>query len=134
VLRNFFAPLKLPTPLLPSNMPSLAFRRALERATRVVSIRDLPYPISPPTCYHPAFLKGAIKRLTDDRRYTHMNARPHLLAAIRHVLSHPAAKRTWGVLVERDGEPIFVAQNLGCDGTSLTFRRFLRVNLSALGA
>ena len=89
-------------------------------ATSIVSIRDLPYFIQTDAVYHSATTKASAQRLL-----TASTAR--ISRAIQYALQQPAAKRVWGIIVESDGQPMFVLQNTQHSLVPLVYRRVLRV-------
>ena len=89
-------------------------------AASIVSIRDLPYFIQTDAVYHSATTKASAERLL-----TASTAR--ISRAIQYALQQPAAKRVWGIIVESDGQPMFVLQNTQHSLVPLVYRRVLRV-------
>ena len=100
---------------------------SLQAATRVISIQDIPYLLTPSSSYHPAFMKGAQNRL---QSWTGTN--PVYRAALAHAFRRVAARTAWAIVFELDSQPLLVLRNLGSPPTSLTFRRILHVNLGAI--
>lgn len=90
-------------------------------APRVISVQDLDYEIPIHSAYTPSLIPGAEVRMS--RQF------PELQNYINTLLQHPASKRVWGIIVESDKTPLFVAQNLACNVRSSTYRRFLRISV-----
>ena len=86
----------------------------------VVSVRDIPYVIQTNAVYHSATTTASAERLL-----TASTAR--ISRAIQYALQQPAAKRVWGIIVETDGQPMFVLQNTQHSLVPLVYRRVLRV-------
>lgn len=61
-----------------------------------------------------------------------MKANSSYAAAIDHAFKTAAMQRVWGILLECDGQPMFVAQNLACRVRNSTFRRILKIDISNL--
>ena len=89
---------------------------------RVQSVQDLSYPIPVHTTYFPAFKNAAKKRILKEW--------PTYGTVIKQAFKNSAADRTWGILLEKDGQPLLVIQNLGCVVRNNNFRRVLRINLN----
>jgi len=90
---------------------------------RVVSVKDIDYPIQVNATYHPALLKGATERIVrsiEDTKWSEI---------LRNTLANPTALNVWGVVIEEDSIPKYAFQNLAFSKTSLPFRRVLRVNI-----
>jgi hypothetical protein len=90
---------------------------------RVVSVKDIDYPIEVNAAYHPALLKGATERIVrsmEDTKWSEI---------LRNTLMDPATMKVWGVVIEEDSKPKYALQNLAFTKTSLPFRRVLRVNI-----
>jgi hypothetical protein len=98
----------------------MAFRSSYD--AHVVSVRDFDYVIPVHSSYHPAFKAAAKKRIT--KMY------PHLRKALKQAFDNRAAKSAWGILIEDDGQPVCVVQNLACVVKNQSYRRLLRVNLN----
>ena len=98
----------------------MAFRNSYD--ARVVSVRDFDYVIPVHSSYHPAFKAAAKKRIT--------KMFPHLQKALKQAFDNRAAKSAWGILIEDDGQPVCVVQNLSCVVKNQSYRRVLRVNLN----
>lgn len=89
---------------------------------RVQSVQDLSYPIPVHTSFYPAFKTAAKKRIIKEW--------PAYSKIIKQAFKNSAADRTWGILLEKDGQPLLVIQNLSCIVRNSTFRRVLRINLN----
>lgn len=98
----------------------MAFRNSYD--ARVVSVRDFDYVIPVHSSYHPAFKTAAKKRITQNF--------PHLQKALKQAFENRAFKSVWGILIEDDGQPVCVVQNLACVVKNQSYRRLLRVNLN----
>jgi hypothetical protein len=99
----------------------MAFSNAYD--ARVLSVRDFDYVIPVHSAYHPTFKNAAKRRL--------MKNYPEFTQAIAQAFSNRAASNVWGILIEENGQPMVVVQNLGCKVRNNTFRRLLRVNVNA---
>jgi hypothetical protein len=91
--------------------------------SRVLSVRDIAYEIIPNTGYHPAFLTGT-------RRRMQMSMSANQLATLLDVMNIPAYSKVWAIVVEKNGNPVYVMKNLALSRTSLPYRRVLRVKLA----
>lgn len=89
---------------------------------RVQSVQDLSYPIPVHTTFYPAFKTAAKKRIVKEW--------PIYSAVIKQAFKNSASDRVWGILLEKDGQPLLVIQNLSCIVRNSTFRRVLRINLN----
>ncbi len=99
----------------------MAFRNAYD--TRVLSILDFDYVIPIHSSYHPSCKVAAKRRL--------QKSYPDFSRALTQAFQNRAASNVWGILIEQDGQPMVVVQNLGCKVRNNAFRRLLRVNMSA---
>ena len=81
-------------------------------------MRDIPYDIRPDTAYHPAFADGAIARIRTQSTYGER---------MSEALSYVVAEKVWAVIIEEEGIPLYIAQNLAFTQTSLPYRRVLCV-------
>jgi hypothetical protein len=100
---------------------AMAFRNAYD--ARVLSILDFDYSIPIHSSYHPCFKNAAKKRL--------QKSYPEFNRALTQAFMNRAASNVWGILIEQDGQPMVVVQNLGCRVRNNAFRRLLRVNMNA---
>ena len=98
----------------------MAFRNSYD--ARVVSVRDFDYVIPVHSSYHPAFKTAAKMRIT--------KMFPHLQKALKQAFDNRAAKSSWGILIEENGQPVCVVPNLACVVKNQSYRRLLRVNLN----
>lgn len=97
----------------------MAFNNAYD--ARVQSVLDFDYVIPVHSSYHPIFKAAAKRRL--------LRSYPHYSHAITQAFSNRAMKQVWGILIEKDGQPMCVFQNLACVVANQSYRRVLRVNL-----
>jgi hypothetical protein len=84
---------------------------------RVRSVRDIPYEIKPDTSYHPALIDSAIQRI----RQTKIGER------LSEALGYCVSDKVWAVIVEDEGRPLYIAQNLAHSKTAVHYRRVLCV-------
>jgi hypothetical protein len=89
---------------------------------RVVSVRDLDYQIVPQVSYHPAFYYAGMERIAQQF--------PNLAKEIRHAFDLNAMKSVWGIVIEYNNTPLFVAQNISRVVNSPSFRRVLRIQVN----
>jgi len=89
---------------------------------RVISVQDIPYALSPSSAYHPLCKTAALKRLS-----AHY---PNLAAPLAAAFSRKAHRSSWGIVLEKDGQPLLVVQNLARVVRNDSFRRVLRINLN----
>lgn len=89
---------------------------------RVISVQDLSYVPSPSNAYHPLFKAAALKRLS--------TAYPNLAVHLAAAFSRKGHRTSWGIVIEKDNQPLLVVQNLGCVVRNNSFRRVLRIDLS----
>lgn len=101
---------------------SVALQQRLVSQPRVVSVRDLDYQVIPQISYHPAFSYAASERLVKQF--------PNLAEEIRYAFEFNAMKNAWGIVIENNGAPLFVAQNVSRVVNSPVFRRVLRIQLN----
>jgi hypothetical protein len=90
---------------------------------QVVSVRDFDYPIPVHSVFHPCLKTAAKRRL--------QKTFPGYAKALQQAFSNRAANNVWGILIEDGGQPMCVVQNLACGVPNSSYRRFLRVNVSA---
>lgn len=88
---------------------------------RVVSVRDLDYQVLPQVSYHPAFYYAASERLV--RQF------PNYANEIRYLFDLNPMKSVWGIVIEVENQPVFVARNLSRVVNNPSFRRVLRIQL-----
>ncbi len=89
---------------------------------RVVSVQDLPYALSPSSAYHPLCKAAALKRLS-----THY---PNLAVPLAAAFGRKAHRSSWGIVLEKDNQPLLVVQNLARVVRNDSFRRVLRIDLN----
>lgn len=99
----------------------MSFRNAYD--ARVLSVLDFDYVIPVHAAYHPVFKNAAKKRL--------QKSYPEHARALTQAFSNRAVSNVWGVMIEENGQPMIVIQNLACKVRNNTFRRLLRVNVNA---
>jgi hypothetical protein len=97
----------------------MAFNNAYD--ARVQSVLDFDYVMPVHSSYHPIFKAAAKRRL--------IRSFPDYAQAITQAFSNRAFKQVWGILIEQDGQPMCVIQNLACVVKNQSYRRVLRVNL-----
>ena len=93
---------------------------------RVVSVQDLSYSLSPVNAYHPLFREAALKRLSA--------AYPNLAVPLAAAFRRKAHESSWGIVIEKDNEPLLVVQNLGRVVRNDSFRRVLRIDVNDTSA
>ena len=93
---------------------------------RVVSVQDLSYVPSPVNAYHPLFKAAALKRLS--------TAYPNLAVPLAAAFSRKAHRTSWGIVIEKDNQPLLVVQNLGRVVRNDSFRRVLRIDVNDTSA
>ena len=98
----------------------MSFRSAYD--ARVVSVRDFDYVLPVHTSYHPLFKAAAKRRIT--------KAFPTYAKAIKQAFANKAATSAWGILIEEDGQPMCVVQNLACAVRNHSYRRVLKINVN----
>ena len=98
----------------------MSFRNAYD--TRVVSVLDFDYVIPVHSAYHPTFKNAARKRL--------QKSYPEFSRALTQAFNNRAASNVWGIMIEGNGQPMVVVQNLACKVRNDAFRRLLRVNIN----
>lgn len=89
---------------------------------RVLSVLDFDYVIPVHSAYHPSFKVAAKKRL--------QKSYPKFSRALTQAFQNRAASNVWGIMIEEDGQPMIVVQNLACKVRNNSFRRLLRVNMN----
>lgn len=99
----------------------MSFRNAYD--ARVLSVLDFDYAIPVHSAYHPTFKNAARKRL--QKTY------PEFTRALAQAFNNRAASNVWAIMIETNGQPMIVIQNLACKVRNNTFRRLLRVNINA---
>ena len=89
-------------------------------SSRVLSVRDIDYPLKADYVFHPAFLNASIRRISamDDEVTREIVAAGML---------HPSAKKVWAVVFESNNEPVLVVKNLAFTKVKLPYRRVLRI-------
>ena len=102
-------------------LAAMAFRNAYD--ARVLSVLDFNYEIPIHSSYYPSFKVAAKRRL--------QKSYPEFSRALTQAFQNRAASNVWGILIEQDGQPMVVVQNLGCKVRNNTFRRLLRVDMNA---
>jgi hypothetical protein len=98
----------------------MAFSTAYD--ARVVSVLDYDCELPVHSSFHPVFKTAAKRRL--------QKAYPDYARALTQAFNNRAAARTWGILIEADGQPMCVVQNLACVVRNPSYRRVLRVNIN----
>lgn len=91
---------------------------------RVRSIHDIPYEIKPNTAFHPALREGAIERIRTKSPIKEIGER------LSEALEYYVSDTVWAVIIEDQGRPLYVAQNLALSRTTLPYRRVLCVQLN----
>jgi hypothetical protein len=106
----------------------------MNNAARVVSIKALDYELVPNNTFHPSLYPAACSRITEQfaNQYASHPRVKKLTKILTHVLAHPACPKVWAIVLEEDGNPLYVIRNLKFTGTALAFRRVFRVKLDAL--
>jgi len=89
---------------------------------RVQSILDFNYDVPIHSSFYPIFKNAARKRL--------QNAFPNVAHAIQQAFRNRAVNRVWGIIIENEGQPLCVVQNLACKVTNQSYRRVLRINMN----
>ncbi len=89
---------------------------------RVVSVQDLPYALSPSSAYHPLCKAAALKRLSSQY--------PNLAIPLTTAFHRKAHRSSWGIVIEKDRQPLLVVQNLARVVRNDSFRRVLRIDLN----
>lgn len=89
---------------------------------RIISVQNLDYSIPIHTVYYPTFVKGTQKRIQRDNI-------PYK-DVIQTMLNHPSIRNVWGIVLEKNGVPLFVAHNIACKVRSPCYRRvlFMKIN------
>jgi len=99
----------------------------------VLSIRDISYPLTPNTAFHPFVMKGAIPRICSDFksmvRFTSSSFQDKLVMILNNFLNNPKIKHVWAAVVEYRGQPLYIIRNLAHTNTTLPYRRVLLLNL-----
>jgi hypothetical protein len=90
---------------------------------QVVSVRDFDYPIPVHSVFHPCLKTAAKRRL--------QKVFPRYALALQQAFKNRAANSVWGILIEDRGQPMCVVQNLACNIGNTSYRRFLRIDVSA---
>ena len=98
----------------------MSFRSAYD--ARVVSVRDFDYVLPVHSAFHPLFKTAAKHRL--------QKSYPTYANAIKQAFSNRAANGVWGILIEEDGQPMCVVQNLACAVRNMSYRRVLKINVN----
>lgn len=104
------------------------------KAARVVSIKALDYELVSNACFHPSLYTAACARISEQFAKTHA-AHPSvkkLTKILEHTLANPACKKVWAIVIEEEGNPLYVIRNLKYTGTTLAFRRVFRVKVDML--
>jgi NAD-dependent oxidoreductase involved in siderophore biosynthesis len=89
---------------------------------RVQSILDFNYELTIDSSFYPLFKNAARKRL--------QNTFPNAARAIQQAFRNRAVTRVWGIVIENEGQPLYVVQNLACKVTNQSYRRVLRINMN----
>lgn len=98
----------------------MSFRSAYD--ARVVSVRDFDYAIPVHSSFHPLFKAAAKRRIT--------KSFPAYAKALKQAFANRAATSAWGILIEEDGQPMCVVQNLACAVRNNSYRRVLKINVN----
>lgn len=99
----------------------MSFRNSYD--ARVLSVLDFNYAIPVHSAYYPTFKTAAKKRL--------LKSYPQFTRALTQAFNNRAASNAWGIVIEENGQPMIVLQNLACKVRNESFRRLLRINMSA---
>lgn len=91
-------------------------------SAHVQSVLDLSYPISVDSSFYPTFKKAAKQRI--------LKQWPQYDRALKQAFSNRASNSSWGIVLEENGQPMLVIQNLACRVRNSNFRRLLRINLN----
>jgi hypothetical protein len=89
---------------------------------QTISYTELPYEITTDAVYHSSFRPAASARLTNQLSGP-------VATAVRHALSVNASRQVWAIVIENDGQPMYVVQNMKYTLTPDNHRRVLRVRL-----
>jgi len=88
---------------------------------------ELPYPIETNGVYHSSFRRAASERLGN-------TVSGPAASALQRALSVPNSKRAWAIVIENDGQPMYVVQNMKHSFQAEDQRRVLRVCLPLAAA
>ena len=98
---------------------------SVKAASRVLSVRDIDYPLESDIAFHSFMKIAAIRRITQrlHKPYTEL---------VQHALEQPAASRVWATVFEYNNEPALVIRNLAFTRVRQAYRRVLRVRMDGL--
>jgi len=91
-------------------------------SVQFLSYNDLPYDIQTNAVYHSACRRAASDRLTNQL------AGP-VASGVRHALAVNGSRGVWAIVIENDGQPMYVVQNTKYTLQEIHQRRILRVRL-----
>lgn len=92
-----------------------------------LSIRDIPYPLSANTAYHPINTQAALQRIRKEFGSTKHDSTMSLLLGT--VFRSPKARSVWAIIFEQNNQPYYIVRNLAHTNTTLAYRRVLRIDL-----
>lgn len=98
---------------------------SVKAASRVLSVRDIDYPLESDIAFHSFMKIAAIRRITRrlHKPYTEL---------VQYALEQPAASRVWATVFEYNNEPALVIRNLAFTRVRQAYRRVLRVRMDGL--
>jgi hypothetical protein len=83
---------------------------------------DLAYSVQADGSYHSSLRRAAASRLSNQLSGA-------VGSATRSAMAHPASKQVWAIVMEYDGQPMYVLQNVKQTLQPADQRRVLRVRL-----
>ena len=91
-------------------------------SVQFISYTDLPYDIQTNAVYHTSFRRAASDRLANELT-------GEVASGVRHALAVNGSRGVWAIVVENDGQPMYVVQNMRYTLQPHHQRRILRVRL-----
>jgi len=93
---------------------------ATTMSVQFLSYADLPYDIQTDAVYHTSFRRAASDRIVNQLT-------GEVASGVRHALAVNGSRGVWAIVIENDGQPMYVVQNMKYTLQEPSQRRVLRV-------